>query len=87
MLVIFGFSFQIPIVMWALTKSGLVSQNFWIDNIGYVVIFLIILGALITPDGSGITMWFITIPLILLYCAGLAAIKFESLLSQNLQTK
>ena len=87
MLVIFGFSFQIPIVMWALTKCGLVSQNFWINNIGYVVIFLIILGALITPDGSGITMWFITMPLILLYCAGLAAIKFKSLLSQNLQTK
>ena len=81
MLVIFGFSFQIPIVMWAITKSGLVSQIFWINNIGYVVIFLILLGALLTPDGSGITMWFITIPLILLYCTGLAAIKFNSLLS------
>ena len=86
MLVIFGFSFQIPLVMWAITKSGLVSQIFWIKNIGYIAIFLIILGALLTPDGSGITMWFITIPLLLLYAAGLAAIKFDSLLyihSQN----
>ena len=86
MLVIFGFSFQIPLVMLAITKSGLVSQIFWIKNTGYIAIFLIILGALLTPDGSGITMWFITIPLFLLYAAGLAAIKFDSLLyihSQN----
>ena len=83
MLVIFGFSFQVPLVMWAITKSGLVSQIFWIKNIGYIAIFLIILGALLTPDGSGITMWFITIPLLLLYAAGLAAIKFDSLLYIN----
>jgi sec-independent protein translocase protein TatC len=35
---------------------------------------------LLTPDGSGITMWFITIPLIVLYIAGLAVIKFDSML-------
>nr|WP_231129133.1 twin-arginine translocase subunit TatC [Candidatus Nitrosocosmicus hydrocola] len=80
MLVVFGFSFQIPIIMWAITKSGLVERAFWKNNIGYIVIFLIIIGALLTPDGSGITMWFITIPLIVLYIAGLAVIRFDSML-------
>jgi sec-independent protein translocase protein TatC len=33
----------------------------------YAVIILVVFGAIITPDGSGITMWFIAGPMIALY--------------------
>lgn len=85
LLVVLGLSFQLPIIMWAITKSGFVAQSFWKNNLGYAVILLIVLGALLTPDGSGITMWFITGPLIFLYFAGIAVIKFDSL--NNIKTK
>nr|WP_196816932.1 twin-arginine translocase subunit TatC [Candidatus Nitrosocosmicus oleophilus] len=77
MLLIFGFAFQLPVAMWALTKTRIVNSNFWKDNLRYVVIFLVILGAIITPDGSGITMWFVVGPLMLLYVIGIIAIQID----------
>jgi sec-independent protein translocase protein TatC len=35
----------------------------------------VIFGALITPDGSGITMWFIALPMISIYLLGMLAIR------------
>ena len=82
MLLIFGFSFQLPIVMWALTKGLIVNANFWKDNLRYVIIFLVLLGAIITPDGSGITMWFVVGPLMLLYVIGIIAIQVDLRISK-----
>ena len=82
MLLIFGFAFQLPVVMWALTKTRIVNTNFWKDNLRYVVIFLVILGAIITPDGSGITMWFVVGPLMLLYVIGIITIQLDLRISK-----
>jgi len=82
MLLIFGFAFQVPIVMWALTKALIVNTNFWKDNLRYVIIFLVLLGAIITPDGSGITMWFVVGPLMLLYVIGIMAIQVDLRISK-----
>ncbi|MDN5866545.1 MAG: twin-arginine translocase subunit TatC [Candidatus Nitrosocosmicus sp.] len=82
MLLVFGFAFQLPMVMWALTKTLIVNTNFWKDNLRYVVIFLVVLGAIITPDGSGITMWFVVGPLMLLYIIGIIAIKADLQISR-----
>jgi sec-independent protein translocase protein TatC len=87
MLLIFGFTFQLPIVMWALTKTQIVNTNFWMDNLRYVVIFLVILGAIITPDGSGITMWFVVGPLMLLYVVGIISIQIDLRISNIIGTK
>jgi len=38
-------------------------------------VVIVIFGAVITPDGSGVTMWFIAIPMILLYVAGMVVIE------------
>jgi sec-independent protein translocase protein TatC len=35
----------------------------------------VIFGAIITPDGSGVTMWFVAAPMIALYLIGVMAIK------------
>ena len=73
----FGISFQLPLVMVILSASGLVNVQFWIKNFKYAVLIIIIFGAIITPDGSGITMWFIAIPMLLLYVIGMAIIKIR----------
>ncbi|MDN5867651.1 MAG: twin-arginine translocase subunit TatC, partial [Candidatus Nitrosocosmicus sp.] len=67
LLIVFGFAYQLPIIMWTVTKTKFVKPDFWKKNFKYVLIILVIVGAIITPDGSGITMWFIVGPMMLLY--------------------
>ncbi len=67
----FGVSFQLPLIMYAISASGLVSEKFWRKNIRYAIIAIVILGAAITPDGSGITMWFVSGPMMALYLIGM----------------
>jgi len=74
-LLAFGFSFQLPIVMYAISASGMVDSDFWRKNIRYAIVAIVIFGAVITPDGSGVTMWFIAIPMIILYVAGMIVIE------------
>ncbi len=74
-LLAFGFSFQLPIVMYAISASGMVDSNFWRKNIRYAIVVIVIFGAVITPDGSGVTMWFIAVPMIVLYIAGMIIIE------------
>ncbi|MBA4718394.1 MAG: twin-arginine translocase subunit TatC [Nitrosopumilus sp.] len=74
-LLAFGFSFQLPLVMYAISASGMVDSNFWRKNIRYAIVAIVIFGAVITPDGSGVTMWFIAIPMIILYVAGMIVIE------------
>lgn len=71
----FGISFELPVIMWALSTVGLVSPKFWKDNWRYAVVAIVIFGAVITPDGSGITMWFVALPMIALYGAGYLAVR------------
>lgn len=67
----FGISFQLPLIMYAITASGMVDKKFWRNNVKWAVIIMVILGAAITPDGSGVTMWFVSGPLIGLYLIGM----------------
>lgn len=73
----FGIAFQLPIIMYLLTKMEVVEPSFWRNNIRIAIVVIVIFGAIITPDGSGITMWFVTIPMILLYGAGYLFIKYR----------
>ena len=57
--------------MYAVSLSGLVDAKFWRRNSRYAIIALFVFGAVITPDGSGVTMWFVSLPMIALYFAGM----------------
>ena len=74
-LLAFGLSFQLPLVMYAVSGSGMVDADFWRKNIRYANVIIVIFGAVITPDGSGVTMWFIAGPMIGLYLAGMVFIE------------
>ena len=75
LLIAFGLSYQLPIIMWASTVSGMVEPRFWRNNLRYVIIIIAIFSAIITPDGSGVTMWFIAGPMLLLYMLGILLIE------------
>lgn len=74
-LLAFGIAFQLPLIMYAATASGLTDAKFWRNNIRYAIVALIIIGAAVTPDGSGVTMWFISGPMIGLYLIGMIILE------------
>ena len=76
-LLAFGLSFQLPLIMYAVTASGMTDTKFWRKNIRYAIIIIVIFGAVVTPDGSGVTMWFIAGPMIALYLAGMIVIEHK----------
>jgi sec-independent protein translocase protein TatC len=71
----FGIAFELPIIMYAIALTGAVDAVFWRNNFRYAIIVFVIFGAVITPDGSGITMWFVTLPMLLLYVIGIIVIE------------
>ena len=71
----FGLAFQLPVIMYGLSFAGLLDSKFWSRNFRYAIVIIAIFGALITPDGSGVTMWFIAIPMIGLYALGIIFIR------------
>ena len=70
-----GLAFELPIFMYAISLAGVIDASFWRKNFRYSVIIFVIFGAAITPDGSGITMWLMTGPMIGLYLVGLVIIE------------
>src|SRR3989344_327844 len=48
--------------------------SFQIPLIMYAILAIIVFGAIVTPDGSGITMWFIAVPMMALYLGGMIII-------------
>jgi sec-independent protein translocase protein TatC len=71
----FGIAFELPVIMYALALAGLIGAKFWRNNLRYAAFILVIFGALVTPDGSGVTMWFVAGPMIVLYVIGMLAIE------------
>jgi len=81
----FGFSFQLPLVMYAATASGMTDASFWRRNIRYAVIIIVVFGAVITPDGTGVSMWLVAGPMIGLYLAGMGMIERNERKSRTLE--
>jgi len=82
----FGFSFQLPLVMHAATASGMTDHRFWRRNIRYAVIAIVVFGAVITPDGTGVSMWLVAGPMIGLYLAGMGMIERNERKSRTLKS-
>lgn len=63
----FGISFELPMVLFLLAKIGLVSHAFLREKRKYAIVVAFILGALLTPTQDPFTMMTLAIPLIALY--------------------
>ncbi len=66
-----GFAFQTPLIMWGLTSLGIIQPAAWKRWWRYAVIVFFIFGAVVTPDGSGVTQTLVALPMTALYFAGM----------------
>jgi sec-independent protein translocase protein TatC len=72
----FGIIFELPVFMIGFTKIGLVSADFWKRHWRIAFVIMAVIGAAITPDGSGITMMIVAIPMWGLYGIGYAGARY-----------
>jgi sec-independent protein translocase protein TatC len=67
LLLAFGIVFQMPTLVLFLAKMGVLSARFMIRNFKYAVLMIVILSAVVTPDGGGVSLVAMTVPLVGLY--------------------
>jgi len=70
LMIVVGIIFLLPIFMNLLTRFGIVEGQFWKKNWRYAILVFLIFSAIITPDGTGITMLLLSCPMIGLYFLG-----------------
>ena len=67
LLLAFGLVFQMPTLVLFLARMGMVSARFLISNFKYAVLIMVVISAVVTPDGGGVSLVAMTGPMILLY--------------------
>jgi len=75
--VIFGVSFQTPLVMLFTGKLGVADVPFYASKRKYAYFAMCVFAAIITPSPDAITMLMLAVPMCLLYELGIVLIKFQ----------
>ncbi|MBN2135245.1 MAG: twin-arginine translocase subunit TatC [Acidobacteria bacterium] len=70
LLLALGLVFELPILIYFLSKLGLVTHRFLIKNMHWAIIMSVILGAVLTPPDV-FSQIMLAAPLLLLYCLGI----------------
>lgn len=73
-----GIMFLLPVFMVLLTRLGIVENVFWKRNWRYAILVSLIFSAIVTPDGTGITMAILSVPLFILYFLGMGITSKKS---------
>lgn len=73
-----GLSFTTPVAMVLLSAVGLIPGVFWWQHIRGAAILFLIVSAIITPDGSGVSMLLLAAPVMTLYMIGALVSIFVS---------
>jgi sec-independent protein translocase protein TatC len=73
LIIALGLTFQMPVLIFVLSKLGIVSAGWLIKNFKYAVLLMVIAAAIITPDGNPITQVLVAGPMVVLYLLGIAA--------------
>ena len=74
-LLIFGFAFELPLVLTLLARAGLVSADVLSRYRRHAIMAAVILSAVITPDATLFTMLLMAVPLIILYEIGIVGAR------------
>tara|TARA_B100000676_G_scaffold262180_1_gene273086 strand:- start:10608 stop:11306 length:699 start_codon:yes stop_codon:yes gene_type:complete len=64
--ILFGISFQTPLVIYFLIKRNIIKRSVFTDNRKEIFVIVLIFSAFITPTGDPVTLFVFTIPLYLL---------------------
>jgi sec-independent protein translocase protein TatC len=67
MLLAFGVVFQMPTVIFALARMGVVTAGFLARNIKYAILIIFIVAAVITPTSDVVTQAMMAAPMVVLY--------------------
>lgn len=67
-----AFLFLIPVVMVILSRAGVVPAPWWSDHAREAILITLVVSAIITPDGSGLSMVVLALPMCALYGGGYA---------------
>jgi sec-independent protein translocase protein TatC len=70
-MVALGIVFQIPAVIFVLSRIGLIDARFLLRHLKYAVLGCLMIAAVITPTGDPGNMLIIAAPMVLLYCLGI----------------
>ena len=65
--IIFGIVFQLPTLVLFLARMGVLTARFMIKNVKYALLIIIIISAVVTPDGGGVSLVAMAGPMMLLY--------------------
>jgi sec-independent protein translocase protein TatC len=67
LLLAFGVVFQMPTIVLFLARMGVLTPRFMVRNIKYAILGIVIISAVVTPDGGGVSLVAMSGPLVLLY--------------------
>lgn len=67
MCLVFGLSFELPVVMFALSKMGIVDYRFLKSRFRHAIVVIFTAGAILTPTLDAISLLFFCLPLVVLY--------------------
>jgi sec-independent protein translocase protein TatC len=67
LLLAFGVVFQMPTIVLFLARMGVLTARFMIRNIKYAILGIVIISAVVTPDGGGVSLVAMSGPLLVLY--------------------
>lgn len=62
-----GLVFQMPILVYFLSRFGIVSARFLLRQFRYAVLIIFVIAALITPSGDAVTLTVFAAPMVVLY--------------------
>ena len=63
----FGLVFQMPTLVLFLARMGVITARFMVRNFKYAFLIIIVLSAIVTPDGGGVSLVAMAGPVTLLY--------------------
>ena len=67
LLLAFGLVFQMPTIVLFLARMGLVTAGFLWRHTKYAALIIVIVSAIVTPDGGGVSLVAMSVPLFFLY--------------------
>ena len=67
MCLVFGLSFELPVVMFALSKMGIVDHRFLRSHFRHAIVAIFTVGAVLTPTLDALSLLFFSLPLVALY--------------------
>ncbi len=72
LLLVFGLTFEIPLVMWFLARVGLVSSATFIGSWRWAIVIIMVIAAMVTPTPDPLNMMLLAGPMVVLYFVSLA---------------